>query len=113
MVDLVGGDTLARSYAVGKRGGVLATAVQPIDELPLPLVVFFVLPAPSFGQNSRRASLAREPSLCRLVSKYSAWGLVVKEPKSMLPISNRRDALKLVRPSGIQVGQVGHTHTSC
>ncbi len=32
VVDLVGGDTLARSYAVVKRGGVLATTVQPIDE---------------------------------------------------------------------------------
>ena len=31
-VDLVGGETLARSYAVVKRGGVLATTVQPIDE---------------------------------------------------------------------------------
>jgi len=32
VVDLVGGDTLARSYAVAKSGGVLATTVQPIDE---------------------------------------------------------------------------------
>lgn len=31
-VDLVGGDTLARSYSVVKRGGVLVTTVQPIDE---------------------------------------------------------------------------------
>jgi NADPH:quinone reductase-like Zn-dependent oxidoreductase len=31
-VDLVGGETLSRSYAVVKRGGVLATTVQPIDE---------------------------------------------------------------------------------
>jgi NADPH:quinone reductase-like Zn-dependent oxidoreductase len=31
-VDLVGGETLARSYAVVKKGGVLATTVQPIDE---------------------------------------------------------------------------------
>jgi len=28
----VGGETLARSYAVVKKGGVLATTVQPIDE---------------------------------------------------------------------------------
>src|SRR5512146_2223613 len=32
VVDLVGGDTLSRSYAVVKKGGVLATTVQPIDE---------------------------------------------------------------------------------
>ena len=32
VVDLVGGETLARSYAVVKQGGVLATTVQPIDE---------------------------------------------------------------------------------
>ena len=32
VVDLVGGDTLARSYAVVKKGGVVATTVQPIDE---------------------------------------------------------------------------------
>jgi NADPH:quinone reductase-like Zn-dependent oxidoreductase len=32
VVDLVGGETLARSYAVIKKGGVLATTVQPIDE---------------------------------------------------------------------------------
>ena len=32
VVDLVGGDTLARSYAVVKKGGMLATTVQPIDE---------------------------------------------------------------------------------
>ena len=32
VIDLVGGDTLARSYAVVKSGGVLATTVQPIDE---------------------------------------------------------------------------------
>lgn len=31
-VDLVGGETLARSYAVVKRGGVLVTSVQLIDE---------------------------------------------------------------------------------
>ena len=31
-VDLVGGETLSRSYAVVKNGGVLATTVQPIDE---------------------------------------------------------------------------------
>lgn len=32
VIDLVGGDTLARSYAVVRSGGVLATTVQPIDE---------------------------------------------------------------------------------
>jgi NADPH:quinone reductase-like Zn-dependent oxidoreductase len=32
VVDLVGGDTLSRSYTVVKKGGVLATTVQPIDE---------------------------------------------------------------------------------
>jgi NADPH:quinone reductase-like Zn-dependent oxidoreductase len=32
VVDLVGGETLARSYAVIKKGGVLATTVHPIDE---------------------------------------------------------------------------------
>jgi len=32
VIDLVGGETLARSYAVIKKGGVLATTVQPIDE---------------------------------------------------------------------------------
>jgi NADPH:quinone reductase-like Zn-dependent oxidoreductase len=32
VVDLVGGETLKRSYDVVKRGGTLATTVQPIDE---------------------------------------------------------------------------------
>lgn len=32
VVDLVGGETLARSYSVLKKGGVLATTVHPIDE---------------------------------------------------------------------------------
>ena len=32
VVDLVGGETLARSYGVFKKGGVLVTTVQPIDE---------------------------------------------------------------------------------
>jgi NADPH:quinone reductase-like Zn-dependent oxidoreductase len=32
VVDLVGGETLARSYAVVKKGGVLVTTVQPVDE---------------------------------------------------------------------------------
>jgi hypothetical protein len=32
VVDLVGGETLRRSYVVVKKGGVLATIVQPIDE---------------------------------------------------------------------------------
>ena len=32
VVDLVGGDTLRRSYGVVKRGGILATTVQPVDE---------------------------------------------------------------------------------
>lgn len=32
VVDLVGGETLSRSYAIVKKGGVLATTVQPIDE---------------------------------------------------------------------------------
>ena len=32
VVDLVGGETLARSYSVVKKGGVLATTVQPIDQ---------------------------------------------------------------------------------
>jgi NADPH:quinone reductase-like Zn-dependent oxidoreductase len=32
VLDLVGGDTLARSYAIIKRGGVLATTLGPIDE---------------------------------------------------------------------------------
>ena len=32
VVDLVGGETLARSYSIVKKGGVLATTVQPIDE---------------------------------------------------------------------------------
>lgn len=32
VIDLVGGETLARSYAVVKPGGVLATTVQPVDE---------------------------------------------------------------------------------
>lgn len=32
VIDLVGGDTLDRSYSVVKRGGMLATTVQPVDE---------------------------------------------------------------------------------
>ena len=32
VVDLVDGETPSRSYAVAKKGGVLATTVQPIDE---------------------------------------------------------------------------------
>jgi len=32
VVDLVGGETLARSYAVVKKGGVLVTTVQQVDE---------------------------------------------------------------------------------
>ena len=32
VVDLVGGETLSRSYAVVERRGVLATTVQPVDE---------------------------------------------------------------------------------
>lgn len=32
VVDLVGGETLSRSYTVVKNGGVLATTVQPINE---------------------------------------------------------------------------------
>ncbi len=32
VVDLVGGETLTRSYSVVKKGGVLATTVQPVDE---------------------------------------------------------------------------------
>jgi NADPH:quinone reductase-like Zn-dependent oxidoreductase len=32
VVDLVGGETMARSYRVIKKGGVLATTVQPVDE---------------------------------------------------------------------------------
>jgi NADPH:quinone reductase-like Zn-dependent oxidoreductase len=32
VVDLVGGETLRRSYVVVKKGGVLATTVQPMDE---------------------------------------------------------------------------------
>ncbi len=32
VVDLVGGETLARSYSVVKKGGVLATTVQHVDE---------------------------------------------------------------------------------
>jgi NADPH:quinone reductase-like Zn-dependent oxidoreductase len=32
VVDLVGGETLSRSYSAVKKGGVLATTVQPIDE---------------------------------------------------------------------------------
>jgi NADPH:quinone reductase-like Zn-dependent oxidoreductase len=31
VVDLVGGETLKRSYSVVKKGGVLATTVQPVD----------------------------------------------------------------------------------
>jgi len=33
LIDLVGGETLSRSYSVVKKGGVLATTVQPINEL--------------------------------------------------------------------------------
>jgi NADPH:quinone reductase-like Zn-dependent oxidoreductase len=32
VIDLVGADTLARSYPMVRKGGVLATTVQPIDE---------------------------------------------------------------------------------
>ena len=32
VIDLVGGDTLNRSYAVVKKGGVIASTVQPLDE---------------------------------------------------------------------------------
>lgn len=32
VVDLVGGETLKRSYGVVKRGGVIASTVQPLDE---------------------------------------------------------------------------------
>jgi NADPH:quinone reductase-like Zn-dependent oxidoreductase len=32
VIDLVGGDTLARSYAITKRGGAIATALGPLDD---------------------------------------------------------------------------------
>ena len=32
VIDLVGGDTLAHSYPVLKKGGILVTTVQPVDE---------------------------------------------------------------------------------
>jgi len=32
VIDLVGGDTLNRSYAVVKKGGVIASTVQALDE---------------------------------------------------------------------------------
>jgi NADPH:quinone reductase-like Zn-dependent oxidoreductase len=32
VIDLVGGDTLARSYSVVTKGGTLVTTVQPTDE---------------------------------------------------------------------------------
>jgi NADPH:quinone reductase-like Zn-dependent oxidoreductase len=85
VVDLVGGETLARSYQIVKKGGVLVTTVQPIDDSAAKRAgiqgVHFVM--------QRKAADLKE--LAALVEK----GAVIPRMAQSLPLSDARRALEL------------------
>ncbi len=92
VVDLVGGNTLDRSYAVLKRGGVLVTTVGPIDE---PQARSLGIRAASFLMKQDGAQLAE---LAKLVDQ----GILTPRVSRVLPLREAQKAQDLV--------QKGHPH---
>ena len=85
VVDLVGGETLSRSYAAVKKDGVLATTVQPIDKS---LAKRVGIRAVQVVMKRNAADLAE---LARLVEK---GGLKTRLDKTM-SLSQAREAQEL------------------
>lgn len=85
VVDLVGGETLARSYQIVKKGGVLVTTVQPIDDSAAKRAG---IQGVHFVMQRKAADLAE---LAALVEK----GVVTPRMAQSLPLNDARKAQEL------------------
>jgi NADPH:quinone reductase-like Zn-dependent oxidoreductase len=92
VVDLVGGDTLKRSYAVVKKGGVLATTVQPTDEAA----------AKRAGIRAGRVLMKRNSADLTELADLVAQGAVKPRLGETLSLSQAKEAQ--------QLSETGKTH---
>ena len=92
VVDLVGGETLARSYSVVKRGGVLATTVQPIDESA----------AKRAGVRAVQVVMKRNPADLAELARLVQEGALNPRLSETMNLSQAKDAQEL--------SETGRTH---
>jgi NADPH:quinone reductase-like Zn-dependent oxidoreductase len=92
VIDLVGGDVLARSYRVLKKGGLLITAIGPADEAQ----------AKKLGVRAIQFVMKRDPSELDQIAKLIERGAVKPRISKVLPLAEAREADNL--------SQTGHPH---
>src|SRR5215469_4337958 len=85
VVDLVGGETLARSYSVVKKGGVLASTVGPIDQSP----------ASQAGIRALLVMMKRSASDLAELARWVQQGAVKPRLALTLDLSQARQAQEL------------------
>jgi NADPH:quinone reductase-like Zn-dependent oxidoreductase len=95
VVDLVGGDTAARSYGVVKRGGVLVSTVQPPDEAA----------AQRAGIRAERMVMKRNSADLAELAQLVAKGVVKPRMDQTLNLSQAKEAQELSQ-SGKTEGKV-------
>ena len=92
VVDLVGGETLARSYPLVKRGGVLVTTVQPIDASV----------ANRAGIRAVQLVMKRNAADLAEIAALVAKGVLQPRIAQTMPLSEARNAQEL--------SETGRTH---
>jgi NADPH:quinone reductase-like Zn-dependent oxidoreductase len=95
VVDLVGGETLKRSYDVVKRGGTLATTVQPIDESA----------AKRAGINAVQVLMRRNAADLAELARLVETGAVTPRLGQTMALSQAREAQELSE-QGLTHGKV-------
>ena len=85
VLDLVGGDTLSRSYGVVKKGGALATTVGLIDETAVKRA------------GIRAVRIQMKPNAADLaeLAKLVQWGTVKPRLAQIMPLERAREAQEL------------------
>jgi NADPH:quinone reductase-like Zn-dependent oxidoreductase len=92
VIDLVGGETLARSYLMVRKGGIIATTVQPVDQ---PLAKQAGIRAVQFLMKRRASDLAD-------LAKFVDQGTVKPRLSRVLDLAHAKDAQLL--------NETGHSH---
>jgi NADPH:quinone reductase-like Zn-dependent oxidoreductase len=85
VVDLVGGETLARSYGVVRRGGILATTAEPIDESA----------AKRAGMHATHVVMRRNAADLAELARLAETGAVTPRLGQTMALSQAREAQEL------------------
>ncbi len=86
VLDLVGGETLAKSYALLKKGGTILSTTQPLDESELN----------KHGVSGKMTLFSNNGDKFKQINKWLNEGLIKVKPPQVFELSQAQEALSLV-----------------